>query len=120
MDWTYRSSIMAVVDGPPLANHLIVGRVAGVGVSALEPRLVRADEVYHVDTRLAVALGGEVLVVGGGGDVVSKADAVVGIPEMHVDQTLISTVEGDASLSHSGHSIEIAHVGFQGHDTGVE
>lgn len=76
--------------------------------------------MHHVDARLKVSICRKILVVGGWGNVVSEAQTVVVVTEMHVDQTLVGTIKRDASISHGHHGIVIAHVGRQGHDTGVE
>lgn len=74
----------------------------------------------HVDAGLEVAVGGEVLVVCRGGDVVGKGQTVEVVLEVGVEETLVGTVEGDAPLGQASHGVVIAVVGRQGHDTGVE
>lgn len=76
--------------------------------------------MHHVDSRPEMTVGGYVLVVGGGSDVVAEAEAVVFILEMHVDQALVRAVEGDALVGHGCHRVVIGHVGRQNHDAGVE
>lgn len=74
----------------------------------------------HVNAGLEVAVGGEVLVVSRGGDVVGKGQTVEVVFEVGVEETLIGTVEGDAPLGQTNHGVVVAVVGCQGHDTGVE
>lgn len=111
---------MPIVNSPPPAYHLVKGTAASCRVPSLDPRLFRANEVHHVDARLEVAVRGDVLVVGRRGDVVGKRDAVVRMPEVHVDETLICAVKRDSSLCHSHHRIVVTHVWSQNHDTRVE
>jgi len=111
---------MTVVDGPPAANHLVVRVVADMLAPAQLPRLVGTNEVDHADARLEVQIGRHILVVSRGGDVVSEGKTVPRVLEVHVQQTLIGTIEGDAPLGHSHHGIIVAHVRGENHDTGVE
>lgn len=74
----------------------------------------------QIDARLKVLVGRDVLVVGGGRDIVGEAEAVIGIPEMHVQETLIGTVKRNSPLGHGQHGVVITHVGRQDHDTSVE
>lgn len=53
-------------------------------------------------------------------DVVREAQAIVVVFEVHVQQTLICTVEGDAPFRHGHHGVVITHVWGQGHDSSVE
>lgn len=62
----------------------------------------------------------QILVMSRWCDVVREADAVIGVGEVHVDQALIGTIEGDVPLGHGQHGVEIIHVGRQDHDAGVE
>ena len=117
---TYLFPIVTIVDGPPSPEHLIVRRVAGTGISALCPGLVGTNEVSHVDARLEVLVRGEILVVGGRGDVVGETQAVVAVLEMHIQETLVGSVERDSPLGHGHHGVVVAHVRRQGHDTRVE
>ena len=117
---THVVAIVTIVNGPPSTDHLVVGWAAGGLGAALNPRLLRANEVDQVDARLKVLVGRNVLVVGGGSDIVGEAQAVVSVPEVHVQETLIGTVERDSPLGHSQQGVIITHVGGQNHDTGVE
>lgn len=56
----------------------------------------------------------------GGCDIVSEAQAVVVFLEVHVQQTLVSSVEGDTPLRHGHHGVVVSHVRGQGHDSSVE
>lgn len=58
--------------------------------------------------------------MGRGRDVVSEAEPVVVAAEVHVQETLVSAIERDATPSHGHHGLVILHVGGQDHDTGVE
>lgn len=111
---------MSVIHSPPPSKHLIKRRVPLVRIAAFRPRFVRADEVDHIDAGLEVTVGWKILVVSGGGHVVREADAVVVLPEVHIQQALVGTVERDAPLSHSNKCVVVAHVGRQDHDTRVE
>lgn len=111
---------MAVIHSPPSADHFVVGRAAVGSTAASAPGLVRANKMNHVDAGLEVAVGREVLVVGRGGDVVGKGQAVEVVLEVDVEETLVGAVKGDASLGHGHHGVVVAVVGRQGHDTGVE
>ena len=82
-----------------------------MSISPLGPRFVGADEVDQVDCRLEMAVRGDVLIVSRGCNVVGKAQTVVAVPEVHVQQPLVGAVEGDAPLSHSHESVVLAHVG---------
>lgn len=116
---TYSSAVVAVVYGPPLADHLIVG-AAVRGAASLGPGLVGADEVDHGDVGLEVAVGREVLVVSRRGDVVGKRQAMVGVRKVHVQETLVGTVKGDAALGQGGQGAVLADIGGEHHDAGVE
>lgn len=74
----------------------------------------------HVNAGLEVTVGGEVLVVCRGGDVVGKWQTVEVVLEVGVEETLIGTVKGDAPLGQANHGVVVAVIGRQGHDTGVE
>lgn len=111
---------MPVVHSPPPPEHLIEGRISRVSVPSLEPRLGRSDKVHHVDTRLEMAVGGYILVMGGRSHIVGEADSVVIIPEIHIQKALICAVEGDASFGHGHEGVVVAQVGRQDHDAGVE
>jgi hypothetical protein len=113
-------TIMSIVYSPPPANHLVKRRASKRGVSAAEPRLIAADEMDHVDTGLEVPICGDVLVVGGGSHVISEAEPVVVVAEMHIDQALVGAIEGNAPLCHCHHGVVFAHAGRQDHDTRVE
>lgn len=76
--------------------------------------------MHHIDARLEVAVRRDVLVVGRRGDVVGERDAVVRMPEVHVDKTLICAVKRDSPLCHSHHRIVVTHVWSQDHDARVE
>lgn len=56
----------------------------------------------------------------GGCDVVSEVQAIVVVLEVHVQQTLVCAVEGDAPLRHGHHGVIVTHVRGQGHDSSVE
>ena len=111
---------MPVIYSPPPANHLVKGRVSKRGVPAREPRFIRANEVDHVDARLKVAIRRDILVMSGRSDVVREAKTVVAVAEVHVQQPLVGTIKGDASLCHCHHCVVVTHVGRQNHDTRVE
>lgn len=111
---------MAIINSPPSTDHLVVGAAPGGLGATLNPRFLRANEVKQIDARLKVLVGRDVLVVSGGRDIVGEAEAVIGIPEMHVQETLIGTVERNSPLGHSQHGVVITHVGRQDHDTSVE
>jgi hypothetical protein len=111
---------MLVVDGPPPPNHLIIGRCAVVCVATCEPGLVRANEMHQVYAGLEVTIGRNVLVVRRRSDVVCKAQAIEAVLEVHVEQSLISTVERDASFSHGHQGIVVTHVWRQDHDARIE
>jgi hypothetical protein len=111
---------VSIVHCPPSARHLVERRATQGRVSACEPRLVRSNEVYHVDARLKVPVCRHILVVGGGRNIVSEAQTMIILTKVHVEQTLIRTIKGDAPLGHGHHGIEVAHVGCQEHDTCVE
>lgn len=81
---TDRLSVVAVVYGPPPTKHLIVRGAPRGCLSTKSPRLLASNEVDHVYTRLEVAVGGNVLVMTGGRDVIGEAQAVVVVLEMHV------------------------------------
>lgn len=117
---THVVAVVAIVNGPPSTDHLIVGSASGGVGAALNPRLLRANEVDQVDARLEVLIGRNILVVGGGRDIVGEAQAVVSVPEVHVQETLIGSVERDSPLGHSQQGVVITHVGRQNHDTSVE
>lgn len=118
--FTYRNPVVSVVYCPPSPKHLIERIVALVGIPALEPGLYGANEVDQVDAGLEVSVGRDVLVVGRGGDIVREADAVVAVAEVHVEQALVSAIEGDAPLGHGHESVVVAEVRGEDHDTSVE
>jgi hypothetical protein len=111
---------MSVVNGPPPAHHLVKWAVAVRSITASKPWLVGPDEVYHVDTGLEVPVGRDVLVMGRGRDIVGEAQAVKIVLEVHVEQALVGSVEGDAPLSHGHHGVVITQIWGQNHDTRVE
>lgn len=55
-----------------------------------------------------------------GGDIVREGQSVVAPSEMHVEQALIGTVEGNTPVCHGHHRVKVAHVGRQDHDACVE
>ena len=120
MSTTYLVPIVSVIDCPPSPYHVVEGIGPARGVSASKPWLFGANKMHHIYAGLEVPIRWDVLVVGGWSDVVSEADAVVLVAEMHVDETLVGTIKGDTPLSHCNHGIEITHVGRQNHDTRVE
>lgn len=67
-----------------------------------------------------MSVGRDVRIVGGRGDVVSEAEAIIAVLEVHVQETLICSVERDASFSHGCHGVVVAHVWGQNHDSRVE
>jgi len=111
---------VSVVDSPPSAHHLVVGRVSGGPIPALDPGLLGTDEMDHADARLEVLVGGHVLVVSRGRDVVGEAEAVVVVLEVHIQEALVGTVERDAALGHGHHGVIVAHVRGQNHEARVE
>jgi len=113
-------AVMPVKDCPPFACHLGERRVSGRLLAALGPWLVRTNEVNHADGRLEMLVSRNVLVVRRRRDVVAEADAIEGVLEVHVQEALISTVERDSPLGQGYQCIIVAHIGRQGHDTGVE
>lgn len=117
---THLLAVVTIIHGPPSAHHLVVGGAAIRGVAASAPRLVRTNEVDHVDAGLEVSVGREVLVVCGRGDVVGEGQAVVVVLEVDVEETLVGAIKGDAPLGHGDHGVVIAVVGRQSHDTRVE
>lgn len=117
---TYRLSVVAVVHGPPPTKHLVVWRAAGGCFSTQSPRLIASNEVDHVNARLEVAVGGNVLVVAGGRDVVGEAKSVVAVLEVHVQQALVCAVKRYAPLGHGHQGIIVAQVWRQGHNSRVE
>lgn len=76
--------------------------------SSSKPRLVGTDEMNHLDIRLEVTVGRNILVVTGWGNIVGEAQAVVVVLEVHVDQTLVSSVERGVLFCHLDHSFIIA------------
>lgn len=116
----YRQSVVAVVYGPPPTKHLIVGSASGGCFSTQSPRFVASNEVDHVYARLKVPVGGNVLVVAGGRDVVGKAQAVVVVLEVHVQQALVCAVKRNTPLGHGHKGVVIAQIRRQGHNSRVE
>lgn len=117
---TYRLSVVAVVNGPPPTKHLIVGSASGGCFPAQSPRLVASNEVDHAYARLEVAIGGNVLVVAGGRDVVGETESVIVVLEVHVQQALVCAVKRNTPLCHGHQGIVVAQVWGQGHDSRVE
>lgn len=117
---THLFAVVAIIHCPPSAHHFVVSRASVRGIATGAPRLVRANEVNHVNAGLEVAIGGEVLVVRGRGDVVGKRQTVEVVLEVDVEEALVGTVEGDAPLRHGNHGVVVTGVGRQGHDTSVE
>lgn len=118
---TYRLSIMSIVDGPPSSKHLAVGIVScHRGRSTLGPRLLASDKVDNVYAGLEVSVGWDVRIVGGGCDVVSEVQAIVVVLEVHVQQTLICSVERNAPLRHRRHRVIVAHIRGENHHSSIE
>lgn len=111
---------MPVVNGPPSSSHVFEWRISLARLSTLEPRLVGANKMHHVDAGLEVSVRRHVLVMRRGCDIVGEADAVVRILEVHVEETLVGTIERNASLCHCHKRIVVSHVGAQNHYTSIE
>lgn len=67
-----------------------------------------------------MSVGRDIRIVSGRSDVVGETEAIVAVFEVHVEETLICSIKRDAPLSHSRHSIVVAHVWCQNHHTRVE
>lgn len=67
-----------------------------------------------------MTVGGEILVVGGGSNVIGKADAVVVVLEVLVDETLIGSIEGYPPLCQGRHGLKVTQIRGQRHDARVE
>jgi hypothetical protein len=86
----------------------------------LDPWLLCADEVDHIDARLKVSVGGHILVMSRGCDVVGEAEAVEALLVVHVQEALVGAVKGDTPLGHGHHGVIVAHVRSQNHKPSVE
>jgi hypothetical protein len=114
------NSVVTVVDCPPASGDFVKGRISFALIAALQPWLLGSYEMDQVDAWLEVLVRRDILVVGGWCDVVSEAQAVVRVLEVHVQETLVGTIEWDAAVGHGHHGIIVAHVWCQDHDAGVE
>lgn len=88
---------MAVIDGPPAAQELVVWRIERNDMSGQVPRFLGANEVNEIDGALEVLVCRNILVVGTGCAVIGETEPMP-VPEMHVQQALIGTIETDASF----------------------
>lgn len=117
---TYGCSIMSIIDCPPSPCHLVKGRTSNAGMPPIKPRLFLTDEMYHVDTRLKMAICRYVLVMSRRGYIVGEANAIVVVSKMHVDKALVGPVKRDPPLGHGHHGIIVSYVRSQNHDARVE
>ena len=101
-------SIVAVVYGPPPPGHLVVRRLSAEDLPSSSPGLVGTNKMHHIYARLEVLIGRDVLVMGRWGDVVREAEAVVVLLEIHVQESLVGAVKGDAALGHGHQGVIIA------------
>ncbi len=76
--------------------------------------------MYHIDTRLEMAIGRYVLVMSRRSNIVAKTDTIIVVAKMSVNKALIRAVKRYAPLGHGHHGIIVAHVRGQNHDTRVE
>lgn len=74
----------------------------------------------HVNAGLKVSVGWDILIMGGGRDVVGEAETVVVVLEMHVQKALVCTIERDTPFGHGQQGVKLAYVGLQHHDTGIK
>lgn len=117
----YGLSVVLIINGPPSAQHLGVWTIpCRRSISPLSPRFLTSDEVYQVYARLKVSVGRDIRIVSRWRDVISEAEAIVVVLEVHVQKTLVRPVERDASFSHSCHGIVVTHIWRQNHHSGVE
>lgn len=75
------------------------------------------DEIY---ARLKVFVCRDVRVVGRRRDVVSEAEAVVAVLEVHIQETLVCSIKRYSPLSHGYHGIVVSQVWSQDHNSSVE
>lgn len=87
---------------------------------SLEPRLVRANEMYHVDARLEMTICRYVLIMSRGSDIVGEAYTVIVVAKMGIYEALVGSIERYSPLGHGHHGIIVAHVRGQNHNARVE
>jgi hypothetical protein len=117
---THRFSVMSIVNCPPPPHHFIIRSRASVHVSSLSPRFAGANEMSHANVRLEMPICREVLIVSGWRHIVCEAQAVVGCSEVHVQESLISTIKRYPPFRHGEQRIIIAHVRVEDHQAGIE
>ena len=111
---------MPVICRPPPSGDLIVWPRATAGISALSPRLILPDEVGSTNASLKVLVRWHILIVGTWRHIVRETDSVVGVFEVHVEQSLVGAIKRDAALCHSMKCPVVAHVWLQHHETRIE
>lgn len=85
-----------------------------------KPRLIAPNKMNHINTRLKMSIGWNILIMRRGSDVVSKAQTMKAVLKMHIQQSLIRTIKRNPPFSHSHHSIIITHIRRQDHNATVE
>ena len=88
---------MFVVHCPPSSHLLFIHAGGTCTISADPPWFVVSNEMHHVYSTLKVSVSRNILVVATRRTIVGKAQPVP-IPEMHVQQTLVCSIEAYASL----------------------
>lgn len=117
---THSLSEVPIISGPPPSCNLIVWPSSAARISSLRPWLVLSNKVRSTDARLEVLVSWHILVVSAWRNIVGEADPVVGVLEVHVEQSLVGAIKRDSALSHGMKCPVVAHVWFQHHETGVE
>lgn len=110
---------MLVIYSPPSPQQLLIHSTRALLFPPNQPRLFISNVVHHVYLALKVPIGRHILIVSTGRAIIREAQSLP-IPEVHVQQSLICSIEAVSSLCQSQQSIVFAHVGFQRKDTAVE
>lgn len=117
---THGLSEVLIICGPPPSYNLTVWSGSAACISALSPWLVLSNKVRSTDASLEMLVSWDILVVSAWRNIVGEADSVVGVLEVHVEQSLVGTIKRDATLCHGMKCPVVAHVWLQHHKTGVE
>ena len=111
---------MLVIDSPPPAQQFLVYTASRTHLASSNyPRLLFANEMYEGYATGEMSVRWKVLIVPTGSTIVGKTQSFP-VSEMHIEQSLICTIEADTPLCKGEKSVIVTHVRLEGKDATVE
>lgn len=110
---------MPIIDSPPSAKQLIVRRLQRNNLPGQIPGFLRSDEMEKADGALKMSVRRYVLIISTRSAIISEAEPMP-VAKMHVEQSLVSSIEADASFCESLECVVVLHIRTKNHEPTVE